>query len=207
MPSTYAVQPPTRARRHLTFYDVDTPSNYIVVPYNPVEFSGKIEATLANPQAVGWTGPAVQHGSTGGLSPVEIPLRFDERPQTDARRMGVGAGLSFEEARDWLTSRIYSPRLGIAPVLVTVVWPNTVSFCGAIGSVGVNITRWDATLKVRDATITVSMQEIVDGFRSAASIVANGWEFVRSPGTSGGQQPSIGLDGHTAEGDFPPELP
>jgi len=196
---TFKTSPPTRAKRRVIIYDFEDPSDFITAQNNPVSFGAGVSATIGSPQPLGWTGPIIQFGSTGAFVPKDLVLVYNERQDIEDRKYG-GGGLSaialtgYDEALRWLTSRVHPRALGVAPALVVVSVPNTATYVAAIAGVDIEVTRWDASMNVRTAALTVKTVELVQGFQSSKDVLANGLSRGRkSGGYSWGRQQGVGL--------------
>lgn len=169
---------PTEVWMKVVLADLYKPEDYFVVMSNPPSLSIQVAVESGELHPVGWSSGVDMYGHTKSAG-FDLTLRlsaFELSRQNGGRAWPKLDGVPPIEAQiRWLTSFAYPRDLGVSPAPLLVYWPNIMSIACRVTNVNLNYEMFDVMLQTRIATVTLTLRELRQAFKTADTHINKGF--------------------------------
>lgn len=151
---------PIRASARVVCSALHDPSNKLPSHFNPNSLRLEYKAVVGKGTPVGWSQQIKQYSHSEDV-PFTLQFYFSL-----IKVKALGGFPDANLAINWYGQFNFSRKLGQAPPLMLLDWPNTVLMPVCIEGMAVDYSLWDTDLNIRICTITLTVSEMRQEFRN-----------------------------------------
>lgn len=162
---------PIRASARVTCSSLYEPSNNQPAHFNPNSLKQSYKATVGKGSPVGWSQQIKQYSHSED-APFTLEFYFSAN-KILALKEGIYPDAN--QAIPFYNQFLFPRALGEAPPLMLLVWPHTLTMAVCVEQVDTDYSLWDLDLFIRICTITLTVSEMRQEFRTSNDMLNDGF--------------------------------